>query len=859
MDVAEPGRTGRFVLPPRAVVSVIHGHTLVLPWKLSIRMAAADMFPSDNVELARLTQLYAALRQINQAILRIRSRDELFARICGILVDTGGFTLACVGAQDSATAGLVPVVHAGDGVDMLESLRALTDEGRGPCAAAFNRNTPFICNDVLDDPATLPWRDALLRHGFRATGAFPISPGGAPVAVLNVYARDPGCFREQDIALLAEAAADLAFGLEHLTLEQERRQLSESARREHLFADTVVESMPGIVYFFDETGKLLRWNQSSEADTGYTPADAATLHPLDVVLPEDRPRVAEAIARVFRDGAVMIEASVVTKAGRPIPYMLTGRRVVLDGVTYLVGVGLDISERKRAEEQLARSEQKYRELVQLANSIILRWDADGRITFLNEFGQRFFGYTEEELLGRNVVGTIVPHTESGGRDLVTLMEHVLADPAAFEQNVNENMRRNGERVWVAWTNRIVRDAHGEITEILSVGSDITGQRTLEQQFLRAQRLESIGTLAGGIAHDLNNTLTPILMAIEILRAEESDSDRLDMLQTIESSARRGADMIRQVLSFARGVGGERVQVQMTHLVREMAKIADETFLKTIRVALDYDGELWPVLGDPTQLHQVLMNLCVNARDAMADGGTLRLQAANLVLDEHEAARHVDAAPGPYVVITVADTGCGMPQSVLDHIFDPFFTTKESGQGTGLGLPTSRAIVKSHGGFIDVASEVNRGTTFRVFLPAHVNEPESTARTSTTASAPRGDGQLIMVVDDEEAVRRVTRRTLEAFGYRVVVAADAADAIAQFTDLKDHVALVLTDMMMPGLDGPSLIQALRHLSPSLPIIAVSGLLTEGRTIQAASLGVRHFLSKPYDADQLLRELQLALKG
>ena len=246
-----------------------------------------------------------------------------------------------------------------------------------------------------------------------------------------------------------------------------------------------------------------------------------------------------------------------------------------------------------------------------------------------------------------------------------------------------------------WT--LVRDAEGEPKSILCINTDITERKKLETQFLRAQRMESIGTLAGGIAHDLNNVLAPIVMAIEFLKLKNNDETSLEVLNTIETSAHRGADMVRQVLSFARGVEGQRIIVQPKHLMKDIQKIVADAFPKNIDLRINLKPELWNVLGDPTQLHQVLLNLCVNARDAMPDGGRITISADNVTLDKHYAAMHLDARAGSHVVLQVTDAGSGMSPAILEKIFDPFFTTKEVGKGTGLGLSTSQAIVKSHGG------------------------------------------------------------------------------------------------------------------------------------------------------------------
>ena len=325
-----------------------------------------------------------------------------------------------------------------------------------------------------------------------------------------------------------------------------------------------------------------------------------------------------------------------------------------------------------------------------------------------------------------------------------------------------------------------------------------------------------------------------------------------------SSARRGADMVRQVLHFARGVEGRRMSVQVKHLLLDVEKILRDTFTKNIELRTNLPDDLWTVVGDPTQLHQVLMNLCVNARDAMPTGGVLTLSARNVEIDAQYAALDAEATPGAYILIRVEDTGSGIPADMLDRIFDPFFTTKEVGKGTGLGLSTSLAIVKTHAGFLRVYSELGVGTTFKAYFPAQTSHVDDDEATGILLTLPRGDGELILVVDDEAAVREITRQTLEAFGYRVLLAADGAEAVAIFAGRKDDVSVVLTDMMMPVMDGPATIQVLRRIDPAVRIIAASGLSANGPEGNAARLGVRHFLPKPYTAQTLLTVLRETLQ-
>jgi PAS domain S-box-containing protein len=514
----------------------------------------------------------------------------------------------------------------------------------------------------------------------------------------------------------------------------------------------------------------------------------------------------------------------------------------------MIGGMTDLTERRRAEERIA----EQAALIDKAQDAILVRDLEHRVTYWNQSAERIFGWNAEEVID------------------LSARELFYADPASFDQAMSELLERGdwtGElsmltkdehkiTVESRWT--LVHDAEGRPRSVLVINTDCTDRKKIEQQFLRAQRMESIGTLAGGIAHDLNNVLGPIIMALDLLRMRFPDQASQDLLAVVGNSARHGADMVSQVLSFARGVEGRRMEVQIKHLVSGVEKIANDTFLKHVLVQTIVPPDLWTVLGDPTQLHQVLLNLCVNARDAMPDGGTLTISAENLLLDAHYAGLNPEAQPGPYIALHVEDTGTGMPPDVIQKIFDPFFTTKELGKGTGLGLSSSMAIVKSHRGFLRVYSEPGNGTKFIVYLPAET-EISQAAAVVLEAEIPRGEGELILVVDDEDSVRQITRQTLEAFGYRVILACDGVEAVEIYTAQAAEIAAVLTDMMMPIMDGPATIHVLRKMNPAAKIICASGLAANSQLAESASLGVKHFLPKPYSAETLLKILRQILTG
>jgi signal transduction histidine kinase/ActR/RegA family two-component response regulator len=393
--------------------------------------------------------------------------------------------------------------------------------------------------------------------------------------------------------------------------------------------------------------------------------------------------------------------------------------------------------------------------------------------------------------------------------------------------------------------QVFRNAEGRAERAVGTCQDITAQKAAEAERLRSQRLESIGNLAGGIAHDLNNVLAPILMSVALLKEDEKDPERLETLHTVEECAQRGADLVRQVLTYARGRGDVRAPVDMSLLARTVARVLRETFPRGVTIDVDVPSDLPPVLGDVTQLHQVLMNLAVNARDAVDGQGHIALRLGEAMTPQ-----------GACVRVEVEDNGAGMSAAVQEQMFDPFFTTKPLGHGTGLGLSTVQSIVSSHGGSIAVSSEVGRGTIFSVLLPATaaVDVPGETVFVD---DFPAGANQTVLVVDDEDGILQMARKTLERHGYRVRLARHGGEAVEIFATSPGEIHVVVTDMSMPVMDGPTAIKLLRDIDPHVRIIASSGLESIGGAAKAIGTGSVLFIPKPYSADVLLRAVGKAI--
>lgn len=522
----------------------------------------------------------------------------------------------------------------------------------------------------------------------------------------------------------------------------------------------------------------------------------------------------------------------------------------------------DSAQREAAERRLQQSEARYRQLFESSSDGLALFDLDGRLLTANPAWLAMIGQSLDGARGLPA-------------DRITPPEWLATETAMTRQVLSrghsdiyekEYLHRDGHRLPVSVRSWVVRGEEGQPQFITSIVRDISSEKKLaaeraelEERLRASQRMETIGTLAGGIAHDLNNILTPIVMGVELLRSEVTDSDSRRVIETIALSAQRGAHLVKQVLSFARGVEGARVAVHLGHVVREIAALVQNTFPKNVSFQTHIPRDLWLVTGDPTQLNQVILNLCVNARDAMQGGGRLTVTASNITIDQQSAAMRRDVKPGRYVLVEVKDSGTGIPPELINRIFEPFFTTKEPGKGTGLGLSTVLGLVRGHGGFVEVESSPGKGTTFRVHLPAHTDSTAVESPPRAPASLPRGRGETVLVVDDEIAVRRITSSTLEAFGYRTLSAEDGTEAIGIYATNRDRVKVVITDIMMPLMDGIALAGALHRIDPKLPIVAASGINADGDAARAAAAGILHVLAKPFSAEALLGKIRSALDG
>ncbi len=632
----------------------------------------------------------------------------------------------------------------------------------------------------------------------------------------------------------------------------ERKRASESLRQRDLELEEAQRIALLGSWRLDAATHAIAWTEGVyrmlDLDPAQPPPSYVELQKFFV--PESWQRLSAAMTRTLEQGLPYeLELEIIRRDGGR-GWMLARGEPVRDSVGAMVGlrgVAQDITARREAERRI----REQADLIDKAKEAIIASDLQVRITSWSRGAERLLGWSAAEMIGRPVTEMLANTgvTDAG-------LYAALATTADWRGEVRGHDRQ-GRALTAEVSITMLRDDTGQPSGRLGIISDITEKKALEEKFLRSQRLESIGMLAAGIAHDLNNVLAPISMGAPLLRATATSLADVRLLETLEHCAERGAGLARQILGFAQGVTGEPRLVQVKHLLRDIVSVINQTFPKSITIEDRVPSSLWPIMANPTQIHQVLLNLCVNARDAMPNGGILRVQGENCVLDEAAAARLEGARPGAWLILHIEDTGTGIAPEVLPRIWDPFFSTKPIDKGTGLGLPTVRGIVETHHGFITLATAPGCGTTFRVYLPAAESEPGGGGHRAA-ARARRGHGELILVVDDENLIRETLKATLTAHGYRVITANDGVQGIKLFSAHAGEIALVITDLDMPNLDGGGLGRLIRVQRPATKILVMSGLTDDSRTkafryTEFAS----GFLRKPFTIEELTAAVEVQL--
>jgi PAS domain S-box-containing protein len=610
----------------------------------------------------------------------------------------------------------------------------------------------------------------------------------------------------------------------------------------------------GILIVDPRTRRIVDVNPFLEEFLGYSHAEfiGKELHEIGLLKDEVASRLA--FQELLANGFIRYDdLPLRTKAGRTVAVEFVSN-VYQEGNQQIIQCNVrDISARKRVEEALRQSEERFKLLTCAVSDVVWDWNLENNSMWWSDELLSPIASSTKEIGHDKASWDNRIHPEDRSRIVEGKLAAINAEAESWCAEYRFRLA-NGKYADVWDSGYILRDWLGKGIRMVGGIRDITEQKKSEIQSIRAHRMESLGTLAGGIAHDLNNVLTPVMMSIELLKSDaSSDSGRKEILDTIQVSCRRGADLVRQVLTFTRGLDGQRVPIQMQGLTDELVRMMRDTFPRNIKIEVDVSTDLWPITGDPSQIHQLMLNLAVNARDAMPSGGVLRLSATNVALDPRDLGSSRESTAGRHVLLEVTDTGTGISPDNCEHIFEPFFTTKKIGQGTGFGLAIVHAVAKSHGGFVTVESEIGRGTTFKISLPADPKLRTVGSLPPFKADVPRGRGELVLVVDDEDGVREITERTLKHFDYRVVTAENGAVAVDIYSKQAEEIDLVVTDMTMPVMDGPSAVKAIKRINPAAKIVAVSGISIDDET----KANVSNFLAKPYSALDLIKTIREVL--
>jgi PAS domain S-box-containing protein len=845
-----------------------------------------ETVPSDrdhevNQELRRLNRALRALSACNQALAQASSEQQLLNQICEIIVRVGGYRMVGIAyAQQDEQKTVRPVAHAGYDSGYLETVGIRwsdTPAGHGPIGTAIRENRICVCTDTANNPLFAPWREAAMQRGYAAIIAFPLRAAGQSFGALAIYSEQANCFEKSEIELLSEMANNLAFGIIALRSQEQSRRARAALQEAEAKYRQLVEQVPAISYVAETGafGPFLYMSPQAKTILGYDPEDclADSRFWWEHLNPEDQPRAL--LEDSWEEGRLFqIEYRMRRSDGEEV-WVRDQAIIVRDPMTgkrLTRGLLVDITEQKRAQRALRESEERYRTFVEQSSEGIYRMEIDppipchlsideqlawghkyGYMAECNDAMARMYGRASaEELIGKKLSEFLILHHPVTRQ----YMERFIRAGYRITEEESIELDAQGQR-------RIFRNTMvGTIVEgywvrTWGITRDVTERKHLEEQLRNAQQLEAIGRLAGGVAHDFNNILSIIMGHAELLLASGVDERSRLGLEQMRRAAERAASLTQQLLAFSRKQVLQPRVLDLNETVADVQKMLSRVIGEDIELIARLHPSLMLVKADPSQVEQVLINLAVNARDAMPQGGRLAMETSNLELGE-DAARDVDLAPGKYVMLGISDSGNGMDATTLSHVFEPFFTTKPVGKGTGLGLSTVYGIVKQSGGSIQVESEPGRGTSFRIYLPSTDGESHKQTERATGARV-AGGSETILVAEDEPDLRELTRIFLESYGYKVLDAGSAEQAIRMAEDFGETIHLLLTDVIMPGMSGRQLAERIQCNSPSTKIVYMTGY-TDDMVVQHKVLepGVQ-LLQKPFTKAELAQKVRSTLDG
>jgi two-component system, cell cycle sensor histidine kinase and response regulator CckA len=812
--------------------------------------------------LRKVNRALRMLSECNEIVVRATEENVLAEKICGAITAVGEYQFAWVAftePDDSKSIRPIAIAGSKDGNSPEEASAWFKRDPDSPLSEALSTGKVIVCDDVMVDKRCSNLRVEADKLGYRSFVILPLLASGRTLGILQICSREPDRFNREELKLLNELKEDIAYAIVSIRTEKERRRAEEALRENEEKLRVLFEQLPIGVSLLDKNRKVMYVNPALEKILDISKDDLLQekhqtrryIRPDGTTMPPEE----FASVRAFKEQKLVrdIEIGVITESGKTIWTSVSAAPFPMVDEGLLI-VTADITERKRAEEALQESELRFRSLYENTTIGLYRTTPDGNILLANPALVKILGYTSfQKLTERNL--------EKDGFESSSqrkeFLEKIERDGEVIGYD-SKWMRLDGTAIFVLESARAIRDSHGKTLYYDGTVEDITERKQMEEGLRQMQRLEGLGTLAGGIAHDFNNILGIILAYITSIKRFKDDTKKLDLaIDTIMKAVDRGKTLVRQILTFARKSDVAFGPVNVNDVVMEIMVMIFETFPKILTYAQNFDKGIPYINADRSQLHQALLNLCVNARDAMPSGGLLTINT-RMVSGLSLRNQHPDAFADGNICIEVIDTGEGMSDEIRNRIFEPFFTTKEQDKGTGLGLSVVFGVVQTHKGFIDVESELGKGTTFRLYLPAsQAAEPISEKDEETLEEIPGGT-ETLLVVEDEEMLMMSLRMVLVERGYKVISAEDGLAAVNIYKERKKEIALVLTDLGLPKMSGMDVCAQIKKLNPSARMIVATGFLDPEMKSEFLKAGVQHFLYKPYDLKKVLKVVREVLE-
>ena len=805
-------------------------------------------------KIIHLNRVLRSIRDVDQLIVREKDKDVLLKESCKIINEVTGYRLVWIGFLEEGHKRVIPVANAGFNEGYLDNIKITWDDtkaGKGPIGTAIKTKKVCVFNDALNNDNFLPWKKEAEKRGYRSLIAVPIIHNNKIFGILNVCSEVVNAFVDEEIDLLVEISGDIALALYTIELEHERdktRGVFKESEKRYL---DLVENVGDMVYVFDDKGDLKFFNKSTEEHFGYTKEELQNRNFKDLVSSKSFEDVVKKFKKQLADEDVgTFELEFVNSKGE-IRFIEARERLVWEGnrIVEIHGIGRDITKRKQAEQVIRESEERYRLLFDnmhngFAYHEIVLNDEGQPIDYIflevNDVFEETTGLKRKDVIGKKATEAL-PGIEEDDFDWIGVYGKV----ALTGEGTTFSQYSEFPGKWFAVTAYSPRKGFFAV-----LFEDVTEKKRMEEQLLRRQKMEALGTLTGGIAHDFNNILATVLGYASFLKKKIQKGDPFyEGLFAIEKSAIRASNLTSQLLAYTRRGKLEVKPVNMNRVVKEVYDLITKTFDKSIKIELETESNLKAVGGDESQLNQVVINIAVNAQNAMPEGGTFKIKTYMEKVKKEIKKEYFNIEPGNYVCMKFTDTGAGMDERTLKRIFEPYFTTGGDRGGSGLGMSVVFGIVKGHDGYIDIASKSGKGTVITIHLPASKMKEEILDK---VVGEVVGGSETLLIIDDEKETLTMLKGTLEDSGYKVYTSSSGKMGLKMFKE-KD-IDLVILDIKMPVMGGEEVLEKLLEIDSEVKVILASGYSEEGQHHSLLKMGAKGFIGKPFVVDKLLIKMR-----